>query len=171
MLLRFFLVRAVTLLTAVAAIESSKPSVLIISGACHTPAHFRPLQVLLEHSGYAVHSPRLPSNSLLPPEDSVQQDLHLIRSTAQQLADEGKEVIALMHSYGGFLGTEALAGLGVTERARMGLTGGVKWLAYMTALLPVKGESIAETEMVGVELPLNTTGGGAAYVEVRGRQL
>lgn len=123
---------------------TTKPTVLIVNGASHTPKHFEPLQALLEESGYSVYNPRLPSNALLPPDNSHQQDVETIRDIVEELASEGKRIIVLMHSYGGFVGTNALADLGLEQRREKGLNGGVEWLAYMAALLPTAGETVGE---------------------------
>ncbi|EEU39494.1 uncharacterized protein NECHADRAFT_81727 [Fusarium vanettenii 77-13-4] len=125
--------------SGVAAEYASKPTILIVSGAFHTPKHFQPLMNLLEYSGYAVHNPRLPSNAVLPPEESHYRDIDVVRGIAEQLAHQGKRIIVLIHSYGGLVGTNGLAGLGLQERARKGLDGGIEWLAYMTAIVPAKG--------------------------------
>ncbi|KAI9927483.1 hypothetical protein MW887_003098 [Aspergillus wentii] len=144
---------------------TSKPTILIISGGGHTPAHFRPLQILFEHRRYAVHSPRLPSNCLLLANDSSAEDVTLARKIATRLSNEGKEIIVLMHSYGGFVGTEAMCGLGLIQRARAGLTGGVKWLAYMTAVTPMKGESTIEAGMVGGGTSWTSPDTRSAFIE------
>ncbi|RMJ18211.1 hypothetical protein CDV36_002142 [Fusarium kuroshium] len=128
--------------SGVVAEYASKPTILIVSGAAHTPKHFQPLMNLLEYSGYAVHNPRLPSNALLPPAESHFRDIDVVRGIAEQLIHEGKRIIVLMHSYGGVVGTNGLAGLGLEERARKGLDGGIEWLAYMTATVPAKGEKL-----------------------------
>ncbi|RSL43565.1 hypothetical protein CEP53_011645 [Fusarium sp. AF-6] len=49
-----------------------------------------------------------------------------------------------MHSYGGVVGTNGLAGLRLEERARKGLDGGIERLAYMTATIPAKGEKLSD---------------------------
>lgn len=130
----------------------SKPTVLIVSGAAHTPKHFEPLKTLLESSGYDVYNPRLPSNSIYPPDHSYQRDVDTVREIAEQLAHEEKRIIVLMHSYGGFVGTDAMAGLGLEARARQGLRGGIEWLAYMTAWLPAKGQGINDTSALSADV-------------------
>jgi hypothetical protein len=41
-----------------------------------------------------------------------------------------------------------MAGLGIKDRVTAGLKGGVKWMAYMTALVPVKGETLMDTRQL-----------------------
>ena len=61
----------------------------------------------------------------------------------EKLADEGKNVILLAHSYGGVPVTESTKGLRKEERQAQGKKGGVVSLAYMTALVPAVGTSAA----------------------------
>lgn len=111
---------------------------LLISGGCYVPAHLVLLQGVLKAYGYHVASPRLPPNNLYPPKGAFEHAKNLSRGIAKSLANQGKEAIVLMHTYGGFLGPEAMAGLAVKDRAAQGLKGGVKWLAYTTTLILAK---------------------------------
>ncbi|KIW80216.1 hypothetical protein Z517_06831 [Fonsecaea pedrosoi CBS 271.37] len=122
----------------------SEVHVLLISGGCLTPRHFQALATLLSSHGYTVSNPRLASNSILPPANSFQIDRDLVRDIVKEKTDAGKEIIVVMHSYGGLVGTDAMTGMGVKERKARGQSGGVKWLAYMAALMPVIGERIID---------------------------
>ena len=56
---------------------------------------------------------------------------------------EGKEVVLVLHSYGGMVGTEAVQGsLGRKYRKNLGLKGGVGGLFYMCALILPLGQSL-----------------------------
>ena len=94
----------------------------------------------LEDLGYEAVCPRLLTcNNDVPPTKTLGDDVALIRKTAQSLLDDGKTVIAVMHSYGGVVGTDALHGLAI------------KHLIYMTAFIPPSGSSLAG--MFGGQLP------------------
>lgn len=122
----------------------TKPTILIIHGAWHHPAYFASVIDLLKAHGYDSVCPHLPTcNHDENPTKTLADDVALIRNMASTLADEGKEIVALMHSYGGVVGTDALYGLSATERARQGLKGGLKSLIYMCAFIPHKGQSLA----------------------------
>jgi pimeloyl-ACP methyl ester carboxylesterase len=69
-------------------------------------------------------------------------DAALVRGQLDQLLEEGKEVVLILHSYGGVVGTEAAAGLGLKARQKNGQTGGVIGLFYMAAFILAKGESL-----------------------------
>ena len=76
-------------------------------------------------------------------------------TTIQKLADEGKDVVLTMNSYGGFPGTEASKGLSKKEREANGLKGGIIELVYLASFLPAVGLSL-RTELtlyLSVETP------------------
>ena len=122
-----------------------KPTILIVHGAWHHPAYFSSVISLLEKQGYAVVCPHLPTcnNDAETPTRTFAEDVGVIRSTACKLADDGHEIVALMHAYGGVVGTDALYGLSSAERAKAGLKGGLRRLVYMCAFIPQKGQSLA----------------------------
>ncbi|KAJ5018155.1 hypothetical protein K4K57_006220 [Colletotrichum sp. SAR 10_99] len=96
--------------------KMSKPTVILVHGAWHSPAHYREFLDILEKKGY--------------PE------------TIQKVADQGKEIIGIAHSYGGIIATETFAGFGVKARAAEGKAGGVKWLVYCCAFIMEGNETM-----------------------------
>lgn len=124
--------------------DKAKPTILAIHGAWHHPAYFRSVITLLSEQGYSAVCPHLPTcNNDDPPTKTLEDDVALIRNAASSLADEGHEIVVLMHSYGGVVGTDALYGLGTKTRAKKGLSGGVRRLIYMCAFIPRMGQSLA----------------------------
>ena len=83
-------------------------------------------------------------------------DAAFIAQEIEKLADEGKDVILIGHSYGGVPLSESTKGLGKEEREKEGKKGGVVRLGYLTALVPPVGTS-AGGVLAGVpeELRLN----------------
>lgn len=69
------------------------------------------------------------------------EDAAFIPSQASALADDGREVIIISHSYGGGPATESVRELAKDARQRLSKHGGVVRLAYMTALVPAFGSS------------------------------
>jgi pimeloyl-ACP methyl ester carboxylesterase len=119
-----------------------KPTIVLISGAWHTPSSYSHLTTALRAQGYEVHVPRLPStNAARPPTADLTTDTALIRTLAEELTSAGKKVVAIMHSYGGQVGTNALHGLSVST---LGLTngGGVTHLIYLCASALTEGNSM-----------------------------
>ncbi|RMZ79010.1 hypothetical protein DV737_g3647, partial [Chaetothyriales sp. CBS 132003] len=73
---------------------------------------------------------------------TMYDDAAAIASKITSLADdEGKDVVLVMSSYGGFPGTEAAYGLSKATRAKNGLKGGIIALVYLAAFLPTVGDS------------------------------
>ncbi len=125
----------------------SKPTILLVGGAWHTAAYLKPLATALEAADYPTITLALPSVGASPAKLDFGDDVALVRSTASELAADGKHVVAVLHSFGGIVGTEALQGLG---QASMKGTGAVLGLVYIATMLPKKGDSFeAHLESVG----------------------
>lgn len=120
---------------------SAKPVILLITGAWHVPEHYSLISNRLRHLGYVVECPRLKTNNNAnPPDTSVDEDIAQIRGLALQHLDQGNHLVAVMHSYGGIVGSNALSGLGSADRP--GLTC-VKDLIYICSFIPFEDESLA----------------------------
>ncbi|KAL7950100.1 Alpha/beta hydrolase fold-1 [Trichoderma barbatum] len=127
-----------------------KPVILLAHGAWHSPIHYREFLDALEAAGYETVAPELVSSSDNPPPKPTEADIELIAGKARELADQGREVVAVAHSYGGVVVTEALSGLGVRERKAKGLPGGVKRIVYVAAFILEKGKSLEDNGPVEV---------------------
>jgi len=64
---------------------------------------------VLDAHGYTSIYPALPSANTSPPTVTLYDDAKLIRSEVGNLVEEGKDVVVVMHSYGGIVGSEAIA--------------------------------------------------------------
>lgn len=124
---------------------SPKQTVLLIAGGWHTPETYGKLTKTLEASGFEVHCPRNPSlNGSRPPNADLETDTANVRSYAENLLKDGRTITVLMHSYGGQIGTNALHGLGVKDRANAGQSGGIAHLIYMTTAATTSGKSMVD---------------------------
>lgn len=113
---------------------SVKPTIVIIHGAWHTPSSYLKLTKALQSAGYEVHVPDMPSmNGARPPDSNLDKDTTFIRTFVEDLINNGHVITALMHSYGGQVGSNSLSGLGMISRAKKGIPGGVSSLIYMCA--------------------------------------
>ncbi|GAP84404.1 putative alpha beta-hydrolase protein [Rosellinia necatrix] len=137
-------------------------AVLICHGSYHTPAPYMPLIESLKASGIAAYCPQLPTSDLTKlnvgdpnnpdferqaPEGGYPQgteDAEVVDGVLHQLvADQGKRVLVVGHSSGGWVATEvAKPELQAKARKDKGLTGGVIGLFYIGALIVPVGESI-----------------------------
>lgn len=79
-------------------------------------------------------------------------DAAYVQSITSKLADEGKDILVLTHSYGGIPGTESVKGLSKADREKEGKKGGVVRLLYMTSIVPPVGGCL-QTVMEGDNAP------------------
>lgn len=78
-------------------------------------------------------------NEARPPNAGLSDDSALVRSYVESLVRAGRSVVAIAHSYGGQVATNALCGLGVDARAAKGLKGGVSHLIYLAGYAVPEG--------------------------------
>lgn len=128
---------------------SNKPSIVLVHGAWHVPAHYATFISLLEVAGFDVSCPLLPScdDSKRHSGSDLYADAQLVRDHILSLLDQSCPVVMLLHSYGGAVGTEAARGLSTSERAAQGLQGGIVRLVYMCAFMLQVGESVTGESM------------------------
>ena len=108
------------------------PTILLVGGGWHTAAYLDPLAQVFEKAGYPTVALGLPSVGACPPALDFSIDVDAIRSTAQRLIADKREIIAVLHSLGGIPGTEALHGLGKAPES----DAGVASLVYIASHLP-----------------------------------
>lgn len=122
----------------------SKPTVLFVHGAWHSPKHFQPARDAFELAGYPTECPRQPTFDAKPGTATLYEDAKCIRSLLDELIEaQGKDVICVLHSYGGVVGTEAIhESLGKKIRQENGLKGGVLGILYMAAFILPLGASL-----------------------------
>lgn len=129
---------------------SKKPYTLIVPGGLTPAAVYDPVVDEVTRRGHDIRALQLPSVRLRsetgpvrePP--TMYEDAVLIAREAEALADTGRDVIIISHSYGGVPATESVRGLSKAARAREGKPGGVVRLAYMTSLVPELGAAANE---------------------------
>ncbi|KAK8035156.1 hypothetical protein PG993_010151 [Apiospora rasikravindrae] len=122
-------------------------SILIIPGASALPKHWQPVVDAVAKRGVDIQALHLPSVGLEDgaarpgPPPTLQDDAAFIAKHIAILADAGRDVILVTHSYGGAPASEAVKGLSKTSRQEQGLDGGVIRIAYMTSLVPALGQA------------------------------
>ncbi|KAF3764321.1 alpha/beta-hydrolase [Cryphonectria parasitica EP155] len=121
---------------------TNNPTLVIIGGAFHTPESYEKLTIALRSCGYKVHVPRLPTcNEARPPNADMTDDTNLVHKYVDSLVSAGRTVVAIGHSYGAQVMTNALCGLGLETRSSQGLKGGVSALVYMIGYALPEGMS------------------------------
>lgn len=133
----------------------SKSSILLVPGS-FTPGHvYANVVERVAAKGYDIRALQMPSVRLetesptarKPP--SMYEDASFIANQVSVLADEGRDVTIVAHSYGGVPATECVKGLAKVARQKLGKQGGVVRLAYMTALVPALGYSGSDVLEMG----------------------
>ena len=120
----------------------TKPTIVLVPGAWHSPEHYSTLQLYLKRLGFDVISQRNPScNSKTPNFESAAKDAAAIRDMILPLIDAGKIVVVASHSYGGSPGAAAAKGLSQSERRAAGQPGGILGFISICALLAHEGQS------------------------------
>ncbi|EHK16281.1 uncharacterized protein TRIVIDRAFT_40028 [Trichoderma virens Gv29-8] len=121
---------------------AEKPTIILVHGAWHEPDCWDSVTSLLKEHQYPFNTVKLLSSGG-EFSTSVAEDAAHIHKTISQLADAGKDMILVMHSYGGIPGTESARGLLKKDRQAQHKLGGIISLVYVTAFLLPPATSIA----------------------------
>jgi hypothetical protein len=125
----------------------SKPSILFIPGSYTLLSVFQPLFDAVSKGGYEIKGIHLPTvgpssrQGRDTPGPSMYDDAAAIAQEAEGLADQGKDVILMGHSYAGVPMSQSVKGLGKEQRKAQGKPGGIVRLAYIACLVPAIGSS------------------------------
>jgi len=84
--------------------------------------------------GYPSEAVTLPCNGAESSATDMNNDIRAIREVLQSLADEGKQMVVIMHSYGGYPGSCAVEGFSSNIIA----------MTYMTSVAAPKGKSAVD---------------------------
>lgn len=134
--------------------ETRKPTILLVAGAWLPPATYEPFLHLFKEAGFPTLSVSYPSfNPTDPQKTDVAADSRSIRDNVLYplVEEDGKEVVIIMHSYGGMPGSVAAKGLGERQRRKDGKPGGVLGLIFISAFVIQEGASVADGQ--GGNLP------------------
>ncbi|KAM5344281.1 hypothetical protein ACJ41O_012818 [Fusarium nematophilum] len=128
-----------------------RPFLLVIPGASGLPEFYDLFVNAVAARGYGIKAIHLPSIGLVTgaregPLPTMYDDAAFIAKHVTELADAGRDVILVTHSYGGTPATESVQGLTKKERQINGLKGGIIGLAYITSLVPNVGKSAASVQ-------------------------
>lgn len=144
----------------------TKPTLVAVHGAWHSPAYLEPLSKVLQSHGYTVRAVSLPSvvdEGTTPPEDH-RCDVPAVRKAVEEVLEGGSDVLVVCHSYGGFPTTSAVKGLDPKSRAAAGKSTAVVGVAAIASYVVREGEDLPTShglprgeiiEMHGIKGPLN----------------
>ncbi|KAK7044421.1 AB hydrolase-1 domain-containing protein [Favolaschia claudopus] len=123
---------------------SSKPTIIIIPGSFSPASQYSAVTTDLESHGYDVHAIDLETVGRRDTPPSMYDDAAKLAALITKLADEGKDVVLVPHSYGGVVACEASKGLAKSVREQEGKRGGVARIVFVTAVGPPVGQSIKD---------------------------
>ncbi|KAF2101692.1 alpha/beta-hydrolase [Rhizodiscina lignyota] len=120
--------------------SSPKPTIAFSPGAWHDPACLQPITSILSSHGYKTHPVSLPSIGCdlrgEPPPQSWDVDVDAIRAALLSHLYQGEDVVLVVHSYSGTVGSEAVRGLTKKDWEGSGVRrGGVVAMVYMCAVV------------------------------------
>ncbi|KAF4434988.1 dehydrogenase reductase sdr family member 4 [Fusarium acutatum] len=126
-----------------ATVAAARPALVIVPGNFSLPRFWSAIQRLVEDKGYPVEVVPLQScrEERIDPAPGLADDVGEAQSVLKKHIKEGKDVVMLMHSYGGMVGTEASRGLSRIERENAGLKGGITRLIFLAAIFAPPGKS------------------------------
>jgi pimeloyl-ACP methyl ester carboxylesterase len=120
----------------------SKPTIIFVHGAFHTPESFGPLAALLRAASHpCIEDLKLPGTGNTSTATLADDASALRKVVLRVLDDEGQNCIVVMFSYGAVVGIQGLQGLGRKARGAEGKTTGVLKMVYLSANIPREGES------------------------------
>ena len=121
------------------------PIYVFVPGAWHTPDTFDGIRALLSKRGHDSEAITLPSvGAAEPTKSGLNADIAHTNGVLRALADEGRQIIVVMHSYGGMVGAGAAEGLGYAQRSKTGQLGGVIMMVWLAAFVTPKGKSVID---------------------------
>ncbi|KIW95637.1 uncharacterized protein Z519_04222 [Cladophialophora bantiana CBS 173.52] len=123
---------------------ASRPAILLIPGSFSIAAMYYPLQDILVAQGHEVYVNNLPSASRNAPEPpaSLSDDTEFFSNIIGKIADQGKDIIVLGHSYGGLVASESAKGHSKVERCARGQKGGITRIVFLAAIVLQEGQSL-----------------------------
>ena len=122
-----------------------KLSILLIPGSFAVPEFYDQTLEPVIAKGYEIKGLHLPTVGLKAregrpgPAPTMYDDAAFIDTAVEELADQGKDVIVIGHSYGGVPVSQCGRGLSIKERQRQGKSGGLVRLGYATCVVPPVG--------------------------------
>ncbi|KAE8387436.1 hypothetical protein BDV23DRAFT_195830 [Aspergillus alliaceus] len=107
--------------------------ILFVPGDCHGP------------ECYDIEMVHLPSVGPVEYLADFSPDVAHIRAEVERIANSGRRIVVVAHSYGGVVPSEAIQGLDLVTRPKNGQSGGVAHLFLCCSFVISKGKSVIST--------------------------
>lgn len=120
----------------------SDTTIVFVPGAWHSPTAFKKVGHHLEVSGYTTQYVTLPSVGAYPPLKDFNPDVEAVRNAIKAEVDKDRDVVLVVHSYGGLPGCEAVKNLDKMSREKLGKKGGVIHIFFLCSFVIPEGQSL-----------------------------
>lgn len=122
---------------------ATKPAILWVPGAWHVPRHYEPALKVLRQAGYeTIVANHASVNVSKDSGNMLRKDATTVADMIRKLFSEDKNIVLVMHSYGGISGSEAAAMVSEHRRATSSDGGPrILRLVYLAAHVIEKGVS------------------------------
>lgn len=122
----------------------SKPHIVLVPGAWHSPDAFATVSSKLQGHGYTIHARQLPAVGNKNPPADLSEDIAVVQSLVEDAIGDGNDVIVIPHSWGGIITGSALDKYNKKEREATGKKGGVVRVAYIAAFILPEGTCLLD---------------------------
>ena len=125
---------------------SNKPTLVLIPGSFSPSSLYSEVSSRLEAKGFQIIVGDLPTTGRSPPAPAatMREDAGYFHDLVSGIADEGKDVVLLAHSYGGIVANQSAKGILKTDRTALGKRGGVVRIVFLAAFVPQVGQSLQD---------------------------
>ena len=131
---------------------ASKPTILFVPGAWHKSACYTPVIQKLNAEGYETATAELASVGPVPGLQTWADDISSIQQEVSSLADAGKQIVIVAHSYGSLPAGEAIKDFLLRARQAEGKKGGIVHFVYISAFVMPPSTSLMDA-LGGKDLP------------------
>ncbi|KAL8831699.1 MAG: hypothetical protein Q9191_000709 [Dirinaria sp. TL-2023a] len=115
------------------------PIVAFVPGFWESTEPFDMVRSLLSEKFETIICPLLSTGTISPGNPTMADDIAAIRSAIETVATQEKDVVMVMHSGGGFLGSNAIESLSAKARRERGLKGGVIGIVFLSGAIYPEG--------------------------------
>lgn len=125
---------------ATAILPEDKPTIMIVAGAWHGLIHIAPLATALSSQFYPTVPLTLTTSGNA--DKDLTDDIAMITSCLEQvIGEQGKDVVLVLHSFGGVPGCAAAGPFVRSMRKDQGKEGGIVAVLFLAAFTTPKGMS------------------------------
>ncbi|RAO67619.1 uncharacterized protein BHQ10_003631 [Talaromyces amestolkiae] len=128
---------------------TENPSFIFVPGAWHRAEVWQKVMSELSGQGYTCIAVTLPST--ITPSAAFADDVSVVQNTVREETQKGRDVVIVVHSYGGQVGNSAVKGLSRKPASVSSSSGHVIGLALIASGFPATGVSFVDG--LGGEIP------------------